>query len=263
VNVQARWREVIALPEADLPLDQAALLISAHANPSLDVDAQLARLEELAGRLEEPTTAAACELLFHTLDLQGDTVSYGDPDNSYLDRVLDRRLGIPISLSVLLIEVGRRAHLELEGVGMPGHFLVRDRAEPDLLIDPFTHGRRVDRAACQQLLQAVAGPQAQLTPAMLAPTGPRAVVSRMLANLDHSFRERQDGQSLTWVTRMRLSVPGLGLSHRASLAAQMGDLGYPGEAADVYDELAAWPGLDPTVVQRLRARSVLARATLN
>jgi regulator of sirC expression with transglutaminase-like and TPR domain len=263
MDVEARWRKLIALPEHELPLDHAALLISAHANPDLDVDAQLERLVDLAGRLHEPSTAAACDLLFGTLGLQGDRVTYGDPSNSYLDRVLDRRLGIPISLSVLLIEVGRRSGVPLEGVGMPGHFLVRDRTEPDVLIDPFSGGRRVDHAACEALLQAVAGPTAQLTPAMLAPTGSRAVVNRMLANLDRSFRDRQDHRSLTWVTRLRLSVPGIGLGNRADLAAQLADLGYPGEAADAYDEMAQWPGLDPNIAERLHTRSIVARATLN
>jgi len=263
MDAPTRWRELIALPEHELHLDELALLISAHANPDLDVPAQLERLNDLARRAGEPTTAAVCHLLFEVVGLRGDRVTYEDPSNSYLDHVLERRLGIPISLSVLLIEVGRRAGLALEGVGMPGHFLVRDRLDPDWLIDPFSAGRRVGHKACEELLRATAGPTAQLTPAMLAPTGPRAVIQRMLTNLDHSFRRRHDVQSLTWVTRLRLSVPGLGMSSQAELAAQLEDLGYPADAADVYEELAAWPGLDASVADRLATRAIAARATMN
>jgi regulator of sirC expression with transglutaminase-like and TPR domain len=263
MDVQGRWRELITLPEEDVHLDEVVLLISAHATPELDVAAQLRRLDNLAVQLAEPTAEAACHLLFEAAGIQGDRLTYDDPRNSYLDQVLDRRLGIPISLSVLLIEVARRAGLVLEGVGMPGHFLVRDPAQPDWLIDTFSGGVRMGHEACEQLLRATAGPTAQLSPSMLAPTGPRAVIQRMLTNLDHSFRRRYDVRSLTWVTRLRLSVPGLGLSSRAELAAQLEELGYPGEAAHVYDELAAQPGLDASVADRLAARAVSARAVFN
>lgn len=259
----ARWRELMALPEEEVPLDEAALVISAQANPALDVAAQLRRLDALAREVEVGETDALLDHLFGTVGLHGDRDSYDDPHNSYLDRVLDRRRGIPISLSVLVIEVGRRLGLPLEGVGMPGHFLVRDRATADQLIDPFFGGRRVDHAGCEELLRAAAGPQARLTPGMLAATGTTAVLSRMLNNLDHSFRRRGDLGGLTWVTRLRLAVPGLALATRAELASQLGELGYPGEAAAAYEDLARAPGLDADVAARLTQRAVAAAALLN
>lgn len=259
----ARWRELMGLPEEDLPLDEAALVISAAANPDLDVAAQLDRLDALAGEVVPGETDALLGHLFGTLGLAGDRESYDDPANSYLDRVLDRRRGIPISLSVLVVEVGRRLGLPLEGVGMPGHFLVRDRAAADRLIDPFFGGRRLDHAGCEELLRAAAGPGARLTPGMLAATGTRAVLSRMLNNLDHSFRRRADHPGLSWVTRLRMAVPGVGLGTRAELAALLAELGYPGEAAAAYEELARTPGLDPEVAGRLAERAVAAGALLN
>lgn len=259
----ARWRELMALPEEEVPLDEAALLISAQANPDLDVAAQLERLDKLAAEVGEGGTDALLEHLFGTVGLRGDRHSYDDPRNSYLDQVLDRRRGIPITLAVLVIEVGRRIDLSLEGVGMPGHFLVRDRAAADQLIDPFFGGRRLDHAGCEGLLRAAAGAQAHLTPEMLAATGTRAVLARMLNNLDGSFRRRDDHRGLTWVTRLRLALPGLSLGARADLAALLAELGCPGEAAAAYDELAARPGLDPEIAARLEQRAIAAAALLN
>ncbi len=112
-------------PENALHLDHAALLLAAHAEPGLDVGAQLDRIDDLAARCPAPTLDGVRGLLFEDMGFSGDTEYYSDPRNSLLDQVLDRRLGIPISLSVLMMEVGRRVGVPLEGVAMPGHFLVR------------------------------------------------------------------------------------------------------------------------------------------
>src|SRR5439155_10429895 len=143
---------------------------------------------------------------------------YDDPRNSYIDQVLARRRGIPISLSVVLMEIGRRCGLPLEGVGMPGHFLVRDPAAPDLLIDAFDSGRRLDRSGCERLLQTVAGTRTELTQAMLAATGRRAILARLLANLDRSFERRSDTKALSWVGALRLRIPDLPAGDRLQLA---------------------------------------------
>ncbi|HXA34422.1 MAG TPA: transglutaminase-like domain-containing protein [Acidimicrobiales bacterium] len=263
MDVTTRWRELLERPDAEVPLDEAAMLIAAHANPTLDVAAQLARLDDLAVRVEEASTEGVCRMLFETLRLRGNRKHYDDPRNSFLDQVLDRRLGIPISLSVLLIEIGRRCGLALEGVGMPGHFLVRDMASPDLLIDAFAGGRRLDHAACQRLLQAIGGPNITLVPTMLAPAGRRATMARMLANLDHIYRGRADVRSLLWVTRLRVAIPELSVAERASLANGLADLGCYREAADLLDDLAADSAFDDEIVDRLRTRSTAVRARLN
>ncbi|HWF21754.1 MAG TPA: transglutaminase-like domain-containing protein, partial [Acidimicrobiales bacterium] len=258
-----RWRELLERRDAEVPLDEAALLIAAHANPTLDVAKELARLDDVATGVDEATTDGVCRLLFETMRLRGNRKRYDDPRNSFLDQVLDRRLGIPISLSVLLIEIGRRCGLAFEGVGMPGHFLVRDTASPDLLIDAFAGGQRLDHAACQRLLQAIGGPGITLVPTMLAPTGRRATLARMLANLDHVYRGRPDVRSLLWVTRLRVSIPELSVAERASLANGLADLGCYSEAADLLDELAADNAFDDEIVDRLRTRSTAVRARLN
>lgn len=251
------------LPEAAVPLDEAALLISASANPALDVPAQLRRLDRIAEQIgRKPDLSALLRLLFEQMGLRGDRQSYDDPANSYLDRVLDRRLGIPISLSVIVIEVGRRCGVELEAVGMPGHFLVRDPAEPDALIDAFDGGRRLDHAGCERLLGSVSGSTASLTPEMLAPTGRWATLSRMLANLDRSFDRRGDRSALVWVSELRWRVPRAALADRTQLAGRLAALGRFDTGAAVLEDAAAAARI-PRLQERLRADALTLRARLN
>lgn len=264
MEVRDRWAEVVRLPERELPLDEAALLISAAANPDLDVAGQLHRLDGLAaeGAAAGGGADAVCRLVFGRLGLKGDVDSYDEPANSYLDRVLDRRRGIPITLSVLLIEIGRRCGVPLEPVGMPGHFLVRDPGAPAELIDAFRGGRRLDRAACERLLQSVAGPGSRLTPGMLAPSDKRAVLARMLLNLDRSFERRDDSRSLAWVSDLRAELPGVPAADRLQLATRLASLGRFGRAAGVLEAVADTvepsPGRD-----KMLAEAASLRARLN
>jgi regulator of sirC expression with transglutaminase-like and TPR domain len=263
VDATGRWRELVQGPEAELPLDEAALLIAAHGDPGLDVAAELERFDHLAGKVEQATTEAVCELLFGTLGLRGDRQTYDDPRNSFLDQVLARRLGIPISLSVLVMEISRRCGLAVEGVGMPGHFLARDRNQPDLLIDAFDQGRRLDVAGCEELFRGAAGPEVAFTPAMLAPTGARAILSRMLTNLDRSFDRRHDLRSLAWVTELRMTLPRLTMQERLEVARRAAALGWHDRAADNFEELAGEPSLAGETASRLRRRSIRLRSSLN
>jgi regulator of sirC expression with transglutaminase-like and TPR domain len=250
----ARWREIVARPEAELPLDEAALLIAATADATVDVSVQLARLDELAAQIGPAGTGEVCRFVFETLGVRGDQKTYDDPRNSYLDQVLDRRLGIPISISVLVMEIGRRCGVALEGVGMPGHFLLRDPGQPDLLIDAFSGGRRLDHAACAELLRAVAGAEVQLLDGYLAPIGPRSIVARMLANLDQSFRTRDDKEGLRWVTHLRAGIPGQPLTDLIALADTFARLGDVAEAAALLEDLARRPGTPADAARRLRVR---------
>jgi regulator of sirC expression with transglutaminase-like and TPR domain len=259
----SRWRELMTRREEDIPLDEAALLIAAHADPELDLATQLHRLDQLAAQLGPADVDAVCFFLFETLGVRGDVQTYDDPQNSYIDKVLNRRVGIPISIAVLLMEIGRRCGVKLAGVGMPGHFLVRDPHRPDLLIDPFAGGKRLDRAACAQLLHSVAGSEIDLPDAMLASVGTGAILTRMLTNLDHSFRRRGDVQSVRWVTLMRAALPGQTLAEHMALAEGLANLGFPQDAANLLETLARNPGLSEEGVQTLRARTRVLLARYN
>jgi regulator of sirC expression with transglutaminase-like and TPR domain len=152
------------------------------------------------------------------------------------------------------MEIGRRCGVALEGVGMPGHFLLRDPGQPDLLIDAFSGGRRLDHAACAELLRAVAGAEVQLLDGYLAPVGPRSIVVRMLANLDQSFRTRDDKEGLRWVTRLRAGIPGQPLTDLIALADTFARLGDVAEAAALLEDLARRPGTPADAARRLRVR---------
>ncbi len=257
-----QWQELLQLPEERIPLDEAALLVSACANPDLDLPLALGHIDQLADKVDGADADAVCRLLFDHLGFAGDTEHYDDPANSYLDRVVERRSGIPISLSVLLIEVGRRRGVPLEAVGMPGHFLVRDPARPDVLIDAFHGGRRLDRPACEQLLRAVAGGSARLSADMLAAVGPRAILRRMLLNLDRSFERRDDHRSLAWATSLRAAIPGGPPGDLAQLASRLAALGRFDAAAGLLEQFADGVSAGPTR-DRMLADATGLRARLN
>jgi regulator of sirC expression with transglutaminase-like and TPR domain len=254
--------QLLQRQDADIPLDEAALLIAAHANPTLEVEAELDHLDGIARRVGEPGVDAVCRVLFEDIGLRGDDQGYDDPRNSYLDQVLARRRGIPISLSVVLMEVGGRCGLRLEGVGMPGHFLVRDPARSDWLIDAFNQGRQLDRSGCERLLQSLAGREARLTEAMLVTTGRRAILARMLANLDRSFERRNDTASLFWVCTLRAGIPGLTMADRHQIAARFASLGRFDTAAELLEALASEQSA-AELRARLEADAAGLRARLN
>lgn len=245
-------------PEHALALDHAALLMAAHATPGLDVSAQLDRLDDLAARCPEPTLDGLRQLLFADMGFAGDTDNYADPRNSFLDQVLDRRLGIPISLAVLFMEVGRRVGVPLEGVGMPGHFLVRHLATPRVLIDPFHGGRTLDADQCATLFTTLFGTTATLPESVLVGARPRAILARMLANLKRSYLDAGDPVSLLWVGRLRAAIPGVGPTELAELAQLLVNMGRFGEAAEALEELAGAHG-DRGKGMWLQARALRAR----
>jgi regulator of sirC expression with transglutaminase-like and TPR domain len=261
VDALAYWTELVARPEPSLPLGEAALVISAAANPGLDVASQLTRLDELASRVPEASVSAVCSLLFEQFGIAGDRQTYDDPANSFLDRVLDRRRGIPISMSVLLIEVAARCGIPLEPVGMPGHFLVRDPSRPHELIDAFEGGHRLDVPGAEKLLRRLTGSMTRLTKEMLATTPASAVLARMLANLDGSYERREDTAALRWVSELRRLLPGAPVADRTQLASRLARLGRWDAAASVLESVGA--SLEGTARQRVLAEAVSLRARLN
>jgi regulator of sirC expression with transglutaminase-like and TPR domain len=225
VEATERFVELASRPEAEVPLDRAALLIAAHADPGLDVDRQLARIDALAAGCPSPTLDGLVSHLFVDLGFAGDRSRYYDPCNSYLHRVLDRRRGIPITLAVLALSVGRRLGVPLDGVGMPGHFLLRDRVDHDVFVDPFAGGVVLDPEGCRQAFRAVQGDGVPFDAAYLEPVGAHAILARMLANLRVVFAATGDHASLVWVLRLRTAVPGVPAEERSELGAALAAAG--------------------------------------
>jgi regulator of sirC expression with transglutaminase-like and TPR domain len=257
-----RFAELMARPDPEISPGEAALLIAAHAHPDLDIDASMSCFDELAATA--PTEPAAlAHHLFVVEAFTGNRVDYDDPRNSFLDDVLSRRLGIPITLSVVMMEVGRRVGVGVEGVGMPGHFLVRAAApgvEPRYF-DPFDGGAEISAGGCASRFAALY-PTVPFDASYLDPVGSRDIVTRMLVNLEQTLPGREPA-AVVWVTRLRLLIPGLPPDARRRLAARLGSLGAFSAAADVLDALSAEAGSAGSESERrdeAAARALRARA---
>src|SRR6266540_783758 len=201
VDATERFTELVRRPPGEVPLDEGALLIAAHA----------------------------------------------------------RRLGIPISLSVLMIEVGRRCGVPIYGVGMPGHFLVQAAGEPDVWFDPFHGGRQLDEAGCQELYEQLQT-EPRFTPALLRAVDTRSILSRMLANLQQTFMRREPA-SLAWALRLRLRIPELLSGERRQLAGLLGGVGRFLEAATELDAVAE--ELEGDDAERVRRDAAALRSRAN
>jgi regulator of sirC expression with transglutaminase-like and TPR domain len=205
----AAFTTLVGRVGAELPLDRAALTLAAVLRPGLDVEHALGDLDALAAACTAVDRDTLVAEMFGAQRFTGDRSTYSDWRNSCLDHVLERRRGIPITLSVLLIEVARRRGIELVGIGMPAHFLVGDPHDRNWFADPYNGGRVLDRAGCEALLRDLTHGQVAWSASHLDPTPNRAIVARMLNNLRAGFAERSDRVRLALVTRLRMAVPEL------------------------------------------------------
>ncbi len=204
-SARERFTQLVHNPMEDFDLAEAALLIAQEDQPELEVAAYLQRLDALAaavrGRLPENPDSTAIlaqlnTLLFQEERLTGNVTDYYDPRNSFLNEVLERKIGIPITLSVIYMEVGRRLGLSLIGVGFPGHFLVKyTGAEGEVVLDPFHGGATLTHEQLAQKLREMYGegnPFLGQIPQLLTPASKREILVRMLRNLKGVYLQRQD-----------------------------------------------------------------------
>ena len=191
---------VTAVLEERASPEAAALLLARDVKPDLDVEAELKGIDALAEPLGDLDPACPPEEqahmlaghLYEGLGFHGNEEDYYDPRNSYLDDVVRRRTGIPITLALILMAVGRRAGLQVEGIGFPGHFLARVGGEDGVYVDPFFGGRVLDDAALSRLAARMLGNASRLGEHHLAPVGLRSLVVRMLVNLKHAHERQRD-----------------------------------------------------------------------
>ena len=181
------------IEDEKIDLIRAALVIARTEYPTLDIEAYAARIEELARRVAalvpelqpERALAALNQVLFEEVKLRGNRDDYYDPRNSFLNDVLERGLGIPITLAIVYMEIARRVGFPLSGVGMPGHFLLKHYGHDgrETLIDCFNRGDILSRKDCQSRLDEIYSGEMQLRPEFLHPISRRQILTRMLNNL--------------------------------------------------------------------------------
>lgn len=215
------FRQAVDRAEAKIDLGRAALTIARSDYPNLDVDAYVSRMDALAAAAATRVGAdanvyrriAALNLvLFQEYGFCGNRENYFDPRNSFLNEVLDRRTGIPISLSVLYIEVAKRIGLRLQGVGFPGHFLVKYLDEhEEIVVDPFNRGEILSDESLKAMLHRLYGNKVIFDPDLLESITKKQTLRRMLTNLKIIYLRQNDFiKGLSVVERLMILDPASG-----------------------------------------------------
>lgn len=246
---------LFAAPEIEderIDLIRAALVIARSEYPSLEIEEYAGRIERMARRAASlgasetdarRTLAALKQVLFEEANLRGNREDYYDPRNSFLNDVLDRGLGIPITLSIIYMEVAKRVGFQLSGVGMPGHFLLKHYSHDgrEILIDCFSRGDILSRQDCQTRLDEIYSGEMKLRPEFLHPISRRQILTRMLNNLKtvylstRNFRKALPIADLILVIHPRSAED---IKQRALLRYSMGLHGLAAEDLEEYRKIS-------------------------
>ncbi len=216
--IRQRFLEMMQRADADIDLARSALLVAAENDPTLDVDAEMTRLDDWARRLSErldpswnslQRLARLRTFMYEELGFKGDVRGYYSPANSLLHSVMSRRLGIPLTLSIVFMEIGWRIGVPFEGVGFPGHFLVRLTGEPgDLLLDPYDRGASVHEDDCRRMIETTTGGTVPFDPSMTRSLGKKDMIARLLFNLKVACLKADDDRgALSAIERLLLLHP--------------------------------------------------------
>ena len=218
-----RLKQILDAPESDADLAEAALLLAQEEYPQLDLQAYLRRLDEMARAVRDtlPANAPAAEIilalnryLFQEEGFDGDAANFYDPRNSFINQVLERKIGIPITLSIIYIEIGQRLGLPLQGVSFPGHFLVKLSVESgEIVLDPFSGGVSLGRDELEQQLAQTQGDKESAKIPLeewLVTATKKDILVRMLRNLKVIYAHAdQLEKTLSVINRILLIAPEL------------------------------------------------------
>lgn len=253
---------LLGLPDDSIRLDCAALHLARDEYPTLNVPTYLSQLDELAQQVAELRPGLSAPLRLHAMrevlveqaGFVGNMDDYFRPQNSYLNEVLKTRVGIPISLALVWIEVGRRLKWPVSGVAFPGHFLVRfDDRERFILVDVFDQGRSISADDCRALLKEQFEGKLTFEPRMLEPASIRTILARMLLNLRSLYLSAQDWPRLMLVLKRLAAVEPDESRHVQELAALQLEHGMVGAARqNLLQFLLREP--EPKVRTRVEAR---------
>jgi regulator of sirC expression with transglutaminase-like and TPR domain len=231
---------------AHIRLDCAALHLARDVYPDIAVPKYLSQLDALARDVAElrPGLSATLryeamrEVLVGDFRLRGNADDYYDPENSYLNRVLDRRIGIPVSLSIVWLEVARRLKWPVAGLGLPGHFIIRfDDDERYVLVDPFRDGRTLTIDDCRRILDFYFEGKVEFSPEFLHPVGVRFILARVLHNLRNIYVVNRDWERVINVLQRLGAVEPGNTRHVHELA---GVLYSQGDIRAAYGQLAGY-----------------------
>lgn len=258
---------------ADCDLAEAALLCCVEHDPSLDVDAQLLRVDALADGLRtggfaplgDPAADARSLATYVSGDLgfTGDRESYNDPRNGLLSEVLDRRRGLPITLSILYVALGRRLHLPIFGIALPGHFVVGvGGGDRPVVVDPFHDGRLVDEPELTEWIPQLTGGRVAYSRNLLRPSTPATIIRRVLNNLTRDFTTSNAYADALWTVELKQLLPGTVPDDHRARGELLLKVGRFDEAADAFETyvLEADDAPDTVEVSRL---AIHARSKLN
>ena len=233
-NFRQSFSEAVSGNDEDISLGEAAMYIAGEQYPDLQVSSSLATIDALAeeadqyvGSRDEPARCLhrLSEYLYQVKGFQGNRDDYYNPDNSFLNRVLERKLGIPITLSIVYIAVGQKLGLVLEGIGLPGHFLLRHGPpEWELYVDPFEQGRLISKTGCEDIVNNLFEGSSHFRDEFLAPYTKKQILVRLLTNLRGIYINQHDyGRAIAAADRIDIIGPGIGsnLKNRAWLHTQL------------------------------------------
>lgn len=215
-NTRARFIAIAESADEDILLDEAALVIAAETDEDVDVDTSIEQLDQMARQFETHfigdisfgiPVSRLVDYIHEELKFSGNVRDYYDPSNSYLNRVIEHKVGIPITLAIIHIALGQRLDIPVSGVNFPGHFLVKYGDENRLLIDPFS-GRILSEPDCGTLLKQIAGPKANLRPHYFDTASNKDILIRILDNLKQIFwRKKHWEESRKCIERQQLLRP--------------------------------------------------------
>ena len=266
IAFRRQYQQLLHGPDKDIDLARAALLISGEIYPDIDIQRYLNALDSMATDIHVSTAAssdrrelatAVSDYLFRRRGFAGNQDDYYDPRNSYLSQVMDRHLGIPITLSLVYMEVGHRLGLPAEGVGLPGHFIVRIDGEGEgLYVDAFHQGRLMTGQECLQAVQSMFRGRLNLRLEHLLPYSNRQILTRLLGNLKINYvRQKELRKALAAMDLMVITEPKVAANYkeRAAMFAQWGR--HSLAAADLLKYLELAPDANDTseIQRQIRA----------